>query len=156
MARIELRTFIRAPRERVWGIITDLSGQHRWMEDVHRLEVVSEVRTGVGTLIDVTSKLFGLPVLHDVMEIVTWDEPRELEVVHGGGFTGSGRFSLEEALAGTIFIWEEVFNPPLGPLGELAATIVVAPHLRRVWARSMDNVRRLAEAGYPRQPKAFP
>jgi hypothetical protein len=147
MARIELRTFIRAPEDHVWQVITDLSGQVRWMEDIHKLEIASEVKSGVGTVMNVTTKLFGLPVVRDVMEVVTWERPRKLEVIHKGQLTGSGAFRLQPAPGGTIFLWEEQFDPPLGPLGELAVSAFIAPHLRRVWGRSMDNVRRLAEAG---------
>ena len=147
MARVEVRAFIRASPERVWLIISDLSGQQRWMVDVRRLAVVSETRSGVGTVIDLTSELFGLPLLHDVMEIVTWEPPRELGVVHKGRFTGSGAYRLEPVAGGTVFIWWEEFRPPLGPLGELAHVLIVQRHLERVFGRSLDNVRRLAEAG---------
>jgi hypothetical protein len=70
-------------------------------------------------------------------------------VVHKGAFTGWGAFRLEPHSSGTLFVWEEEFDPPLGRLGELLARLIVAPHLRRVWGRSMDNVRRLAEAATP-------
>ena len=146
MAKIEIRAFIRASPERVWEVISDLSGQERWMEDVRNLEIVSDVKSGVGTIVKLTSELFGLPLLHDVMTIVRWEPARELSVVHGGQFTGTASFRLEPAMGGTIFVWLEEFEPPLGPLGELGVRLFVGPHLRRVWGRSMDNVRRLAEA----------
>jgi hypothetical protein len=149
MARIELRAFIRAPAARIWSIITDLGGQTRWMEDISRLEIVSDVKSGVGTVMDATTALFGRPMLHDVMEIVASDEPVKLEIVHKGQFSGRGLWLLEPAPGGTSFYWLEEFAPPLGPLGELAAKLVVGPHLRRVWGRSMENVRLLAESPTP-------
>lgn len=115
------------------------------MEDVHSLEIVSDTKSGIGTVIKVRSKLFGLPVLKDLMEVVVWEQPHRIEVVHNGQFTGEAFFRLQPAPGGTIFIWREEFDPPLGPLGELGAALVVSPHLRRVWAKSMDNVRELAE-----------
>lgn len=146
MATIELRTYIRAPAEDVWAVISDLSGQSRWMEDVASLDIVSETKSGIGTVIEVRSRLFGVPVLRDRMEVTAWEAPRRIDVVHKGQFTGEAYFLLEPAPGGTIFTWYESFRPPLGPLGELAAALVVNPHLRRVWGRSMDNVRDLAEA----------
>ena len=146
MAALDLRAFIRARPERVWDVISDLSGQRRWMVDLRRLDIVSETKSGVGTVIDLTSELFGLPLVHDVMEIVTWEPPRELAIVHRGRFTGTACFRLEPWAGGTIFRWLEQYRPPLGPLGELAHSLVVGPHLRRVFSRSMDNVRQLAEA----------
>jgi hypothetical protein len=145
MARLKLRTFIRATPERVWQVISDLSGQARWMVDVRDLKITSKTTSGAGAVIELTSELFGLPVIRDVLEIVTWDAPRELAVVHRGQFTGTAAFRLEPLAGGTLFMWVEEFQSPLGPLGELGFTLVVGPHLRRVFGRSMDNVRRLAE-----------
>jgi uncharacterized protein YndB with AHSA1/START domain len=147
VARLDLRLFIRATPERVWEVISDLSGQERWMVDVRELEITSDVKSGAGAVIKLTSELFGLPVVHDVMEIVTWDPPRELGVVHRGQFSGTAAFLLEPVRGGTVFTWWEDFDPPLGTLGELGFAFLVGPHLRRVFGRSMDNVRRLAEAG---------
>jgi uncharacterized protein YndB with AHSA1/START domain len=141
VARLDIRTFIRAQPEAVWRVISDLSGQSRWMVDVRRLEIVSEVKSGVGTVMDVTSELFGLPVLHDLMEIVRWEEPREIGVVHRGQFTGTAEFRLEAVPGGTVFVWIEDFNPPAGVLGEIGFRLVVESHLRKVWGRSMENVR---------------
>lgn len=147
MQRIELRRYIHAPRDRVWEIITDLTGQRRWMEDLHSLKVVSQVQEGPGAVIHVRSKLFRLPVLRDVMEVTAWDAPHRLDIVHRGQFTGSGSFLLLPGKDdGTVFIWEEIFDPPFGSLGDFIADRVVSPHLRRVWGRSMDNVKRLVEA----------
>jgi hypothetical protein len=146
MVNLTLRMFIRATPQRVWDVISDLSGQSRWMVDVRRLDIVSETKSGVGTTVDLKTELFGLPVLHDVMDIVTWDPPRELGVVHRGAFTGTASFLLEPVPGGTVFVWVEAFKPPLGPLGELGYILFVRSYLRKVWTKSMDNVRRLVEA----------
>jgi hypothetical protein len=80
-----------------------------------------------------------------VMEIVRWEEPKEIGVVHRGQFTGTAEFRLEAVPGGTIFVWVEDFKPPAGLLGEVGFRLVVGPHLRRVFGRSMENVRALAE-----------
>ena len=105
------------------------------MVDVRRLNIISDSKSGPGTVLEVQSELFGLPLLHDVMEIVAWEEPRAIGVVHRGQFSGTASFVLEPAPGGTIFIWQEDFKPPLGPLGELAYGLVVEPHLRQVFGR---------------------
>jgi uncharacterized protein YndB with AHSA1/START domain len=145
MAKLELRMFIRATPQRVWDIVSDLDGQARWMVDVRSLDVVSETKTGVGTTLDLRTELFGMPVLHDVMDIVTWEAPREIGIVHRGMFTGTASFLLEPVPGGTVFVWVEEFKPPLGPLGELGYVLLVRSHLRKVWTKSMENVRELAE-----------
>jgi uncharacterized protein YndB with AHSA1/START domain len=149
VARIDVRTFIRATPERVWEVISDLSGQARWMVDVRQLKITSQTKSGVGTVIDLKTELFGLPILHDVIEIVTWEPARELGIVHRGQFSGTASFQLQPFRDGTIFTWLEEYKPPLGPVGELAHELLIRPHMQRVFGRSMDNVRRLAEQPGP-------
>lgn len=146
MAHLEVRVFIAAPPEVVWEILADLEHQAAWMVDVRKLKVVTEEKRGVGAIMHVTSELFRLPIVKDVMAITAWEPPRRMDVEHRGQFKGTGQFLLEPAHNGTTFIWIEDFAPPLGRLGELVFALVVRPHLRRVFARSLANVRRLAEA----------
>lgn len=146
MARLELRLFIRATPEQVWEVISDLEDQKRWMVDLHSLEVTSKQRSGYGTEVDVTSELFGLPLVKDKMIISAWEPPHRFDVQHVGAFSGIGSFMLEAVAGGTVFVWVEEFKPPIGKLGELGFALIVGPHLRRVFRRSMDNVKRLSEA----------
>ncbi|HWC28979.1 MAG TPA: SRPBCC family protein [Dehalococcoidia bacterium] len=147
MAHLEVSVFIRAEPQRVWDVIADLPGQASWMVDVRRLEIVGEQRGGAGTMIGVTSTLFGLPLVHDEMLITTWVPPERYDVEHRGQFTGTGAFVLEPAPGGTVFRWIEDFKPPLGILGEIGFKLVVGPHMRSVFGRSLANLRRLAEQG---------
>ena len=157
MARLEIRRLIPAPPAAVWDVIADLERQAAWMVDVRRLEVVRRSgvvlaapgaadagQYGVGATLRVTSTLFGLPVVRDVMVVTAWEPPRRLAVEHRGQFHGAGEFRLDPAGGGTTFTWAEDFRPPLGPLGEVAFALVVRPHLRRVFSRSLANVARLA------------
>jgi uncharacterized protein YndB with AHSA1/START domain len=147
MAHLDVRVFIRATPERVWEVIADIPGQADWMVDVRRLEVTSKQHSGAGTVVKVTSELFGLPLVHDTMRITAWQPPHRFDVEHSSGVTGTGAFIIEAAPGGCIFTWVEDFKPPLGPLGELGFTLVVGPHMKRVFGRSLDNLRRLAEEG---------
>jgi len=148
MAHLDLRRFVAAPPERVWEILADLEHQGAWMVDLRSLVIVSEQKRGEGAVMHVTSDLFGLPIVKDVMAITAWEPPYRMDVEHRGQFHGTGQFLLERVENGTIFTWVEDFRPPLGALGEFSFAIVVRPHLRRVFARSMDNVRRLAEEAH--------
>jgi hypothetical protein len=144
VAHLEIQKFIEAPVQAVWDVLADLEHQAAWMVDVRRLDVVTERKSGQGTVLHVTSELFGLPVVKDVMGITAWQPPTRMDVEHRGQFHGTGQFLLEAVDNGTIFTWIEDFDPPLGTLGELAFTLVLRPHLMRVFARSMENVARLA------------
>jgi hypothetical protein len=146
VAHLEVSSFIRATPERVWEVIADIPAQAAWMDDVRSIDIVGEQQTGSGTVLYVRSELFGLPVVHDTMRITSWQPPVRYDVEHGGQFTGTGAFILEPAPGGTVFRWLEDFKPPLGPLGELGFKLFVGPYMRRVFARSLENLRRIAEA----------
>ena len=146
MAHLDIRKYIAASPEAVWAVLADLEHQGAWMVDVRKLDIVTEQKQGVGAVMHVTSELFGQPIVKDVMAITAWEPPHRMDVEHRGQFHGSGQFLLEGVDNGTIFTWIEDFAPPLGPLGELVFALVIRPHLLRVFARSMTNVARLAEA----------
>jgi hypothetical protein len=145
MATLNLWTHIQAPPERVWDVISDLRGQKRWMVDLRSLSFTGIEREGEGAIVDVTSELFGLPLVKDRMRISRWEPPTRFDVEHIGAFTGIGEFILKPVAGGTLFTWREVFKPPLGILGELGFALLVGPHLRSVFRRSMANVKRLSE-----------
>lgn len=138
-------------------MLEDFEHQAEWMVDIRELEVVSDQKRGVGTVIEATSALFGLPVVKDLIEVTAWEPGRRMDVrreTPTAGFgkialRGTGSFALKSVEGGTMFIWTEDFRPPLGPLGELGFRLVVGPHMRRVLGRSIANVRRLAVAREP-------
>lgn len=143
MAHLALTCFIAAPPEQVWDVLADLDGHAAWMADVRSLRVVSERTRGVGAVVEVQSELFGAPVVRDVMVVTRWEPPTRLSVAHRGAFHGTGDFLLDAADNGTIFTWVEDFAPPLGPLGEAAFSLLVRPHLERVFRRSLENLGRI-------------
>lgn len=146
MAHLDIRTYIAAPPEAVWAVLADLERQTDWMVDLRSLDIVSEQTQGAGAVMNVTSELFGMPIVKDVMEITAWQPPHRMDVLHRGQFSGTGQFLVEPIDNGVIFTWIEDFEPPLGPLGEAGFALFVRPHLMRVFSRSMANVKRLAEA----------
>jgi hypothetical protein len=146
VARLVVEKRIRATPDQVWAIIEDVESHGDWMVDVRKLEFKTVQRRGAGTVVMVHSELFGLPLLHDTMVITGWEPGKRLDVRHAGQFTGTGAFELESVPEGTLFRWVEEFRPPFGQLGELAFRYVVKPHLTRVFGRSLENLRRLAES----------
>ena len=148
MAHLEVKRFMEVPPGDVWRVLADLEHQGRWMVDVRTIEVVTAQNVGAGTVLRVTSELFGLPVVRDVMEVTAWQRPSRMEVVHRGQFSGTGSFVLEPIAGGTLFTWTEDFRSPLRFVGEAAFSLFVRPHLRRVFARSVANLGLLAEAAH--------
>ena len=144
--RLEVAVDVAAPQHLVWQVLTDWERQPEWMLDAKEVHVLTPERTGEGVTLRCPTNLLGLTV-QDVMRITGWREPSYLEVTHLGRIiTGSGAFELEPLDAATTRItwWEEI-DPPLGAFGEWGASTFVLPVIRRIFTRSLGNLRSLAE-----------
>ena len=145
--RLEVEREMAAPRQVVWEVLTRWEEQPRWMLDAKAVEVLTPARSGVGVTVRCPTNLLGITV-EDVMRVTRYDAPVALEVTHlGRVITGDGGFELEEvdAVSTRVQWWEEV-DPPLGALGELGASRVVLPVLRRIFGHSLARLAALAEA----------
>lgn len=141
MAHLESRMFIAAGPRAVWAVLADLDRQGAWMVDVRSLEVTAPPH-GRGSVLRVTSTLFGLPLVHDVMEVTAWEPPRRIRVCHRGQVRGVGEFLITPCAGGVMITWSEDVAAPFGRLGEALFALVVRPHLLRVFARSLSNLGR--------------
>lgn len=145
--QLRVERHVAAPRAVVWRVLTDWERQPEWMLDARSVEVRSPHRAGEGVTIRCPTNLLGV-IVDDVMRVTTWREREELAVVHlGRVITGTGAFLLFDAPdGGTLLEWWEQVDPPLGAVGEFGATTLLRPLLRRVFARSLARLARLAEA----------
>jgi uncharacterized protein YndB with AHSA1/START domain len=141
--RIRVSTTLPASPSAVWASVSNLASHVDWMADAESLRITSARRTGVGTTMEVATKV-GPFRLTDVLEVTEWRPRRSMGVRHAGIVGGTGRFTLRRSRlrpGRTRFTWEEdlVFPAWLGgPLGALVA----APILRAVWR---GNLRRLRD-----------
>ena len=143
--RLEVVRHARVGPEAVWQVLTTWERQPEWMLDAKAVEVLTPLREGVGVTIRCPTNLLGVTV-QDVMRVTAWDPPRRLAVEHlGSVITGVGAFELEPGAGRHACTWWEEVEPPLGRLGAWGAETVVLPVLRRVFARSLRNLTRLAE-----------
>lgn len=150
--RLEVSVEAAAPPQTVWDVLTHWERQSEWMLDAKSVEVLTPEREGVGVTIRCPTNLLGVTV-EDVMRVTAWSEPTLLEVTHlGKVITGSGAFELVPLGADRTRIdwWEEV-DPPLGAVGELGATLLVLPILRRIFTRSLRGLATLAAVEHARR-----
>lgn len=146
-APILVTMVVRSPIDRVWEILTDIEGQPRWMDDMKAVRILTPPPIGVGTRAEGDIRIFGIGVL-DPITITAFDRPSRFAVRHEGAFTGEGIIELEshEDDGGgptTTARWSETIVPPLFPhLGAL----VLAPILRSIFDRDLENLRELIEA----------
>jgi uncharacterized protein YndB with AHSA1/START domain len=140
---IRVSTTIEASPEAVWSAVEDVGTHTRWMEDAVAIRFMTAQTSGVGTEFECDTRVGPLRTV-DRMTITAWEPPRVLGVRHVGMVTGSGRFLVEPAGAGTRFTWEEELRLP-GWMGGRAGGVVAAPLLRAVWRRSLRNLKSLVE-----------
>lgn len=132
-----MRRHVFAPPDVVWDVLTDWERQATWMQDARSVRVVGAQREGRGVRIVCPTDLLGV-VVEDRMVVTEWQPPERLGVRHVGRvITGDAVFMLEPTDVGTLVIWEEDVDPPLGPLGEVGARLVVRPFVRRVFERGL-------------------
>src|SRR5580765_7747786 len=61
-----------------WSVLVDWERQADWMLDADRVEVVSDLREGVGVRLAVRTRLLGVPTFTEPMEVTVWEPPRRL------------------------------------------------------------------------------
>ena len=126
--------------DEAWRILVDWKRQADWMLDADRVEVVSETRVGVGVRLAVKTRLFGVPVFTEPMEVTGWDPPRRLEIRHGSLVSGTGVWMLVPVAGGTRFHWSEDVRLHVPLVGELAARLY-RPLARTLMGRAQRSLR---------------
>lgn len=143
--RVEVSRYVFAPPHVVWAVLTDWERQADWMVDARSVTVTSEHREGTGVTVRCPTNVLGVTV-DDEMRVTEWVDGERLTVEHLGALiTGSGTFELEPTSVGTRIVWSEQIDPPLGPVGELGARLVVKPYVERLFSRSVGNLKQLCE-----------
>ncbi len=114
---------IKAPIEKVWQALAQWESQGDWML-LTKVEVVSEIREGVGTSIAAFTGIGKLGLM-DHMQVTTWKPPHICDVIHTGRIIkGTGRFELKQIDAFTTrFDWSEEILAPR------AIFLLIAPGL---------------------------
>jgi hypothetical protein len=123
-----------------WSVLTDWERQADWMLDADAVEVTSEPREGVGVTVDVRTRLFQVPAFTDTIEVVAWEPPTELVIVHGPPIRGRGTWALADHDGVTTFTWTEEVELATSALGRIV-TACYAPVLGVLMRRSLRGLR---------------
>jgi carbon monoxide dehydrogenase subunit G len=142
--RIEAFGVFDASPERTWAVLSDWERQASWMPDVAWIRARG-TEWGEGAVLDVRTKVFGIPALTDEVAVTAWQPPHRLAVEHRGVVKGTGEWRLEPFGSGTRFVWVERLRLPFGPFGELALRCY-GPIQRAMLRRSVRNLKSLCEA----------
>jgi hypothetical protein len=126
--------------EEAWAVLVDWERQADWMRDADRIDVVSPHREGVGVTIDVRTRVYGVPLFTERLEVLRWEPPDRLEIAHRTFIRGTGTWALDPADGGTRFTWTEDISLPVPVVGELALR-VYRPFMRLLMGKAMDDLR---------------
>jgi uncharacterized membrane protein len=136
---------VAAPRAAVWAFVTDPVRTLHFMADLTRWEIASDHDRGLGaryrTLMRVRSAEIG-----GLVEVVEFDEPRDLAWTSVTGIDQRGRCRLRERGAHRTHVELRLsFGAPGGGIAGWLAEHVAAPTVRESLRRSLRELKRQAE-----------
>lgn len=143
--RVERRCVIRAGRDSVWKIVSDPDCYPLFMANLERWETANDQPAGVGARYTVHWKIGSVPV-GGLIEVVEFDERRDLAWVGITGVTLRGRIRLRDAAAGhTKVTFRLSYQAPGGLLGYLADRIAVR-QVGRTLSDTLKSLQQRAES----------
>lgn len=144
MVRVEV--LIEGPLEAVWADVADLGSHVEWMGDAESIEFETAQRHGAGVRMVVATRVGPLRT-NDVIEVVSWDPPRRMGVVHWGLVSGEGSFELTPMAGGTRFTWKERLSFPWW-LGGPLAVFFTQPILAAIWRGNLVRLKQRIELAH--------
>lgn len=143
--RVQRQLVVDADRHAIWSLISDPKRYPDFMPNLERWETVTEGPAAVGSRYTVHWKIGAAPV-GGVIELVEFDEARDLAWISITGVSLRGRFRLRDAGPGrTKVTFRLAYQSPGGLLGLLADRIA-SRQVGGTLSASLENVRELVEA----------
>lgn len=128
----------------VWKHISDPGCYPEFMASLERWETVTDGPVGVGSRYTVHWKVGSVPI-GGVIEVVEFDEPRDLAWIGITGVTLRGRFRMRDAGDGrTKVTFRLAYEAPGGVLG-LIADYVASRQVGRIMDRTVKQLKALVE-----------
>ncbi|BBX19579.1 cyclase [Mycolicibacterium duvalii] len=144
--RLSRSVVVDADRNAVWKHVSDPGCYPEFMASLERWEIVTEDVVGVGSRYTVHWKVGSVPI-GGVVEVVEFDDGRDLAWVGLTGVTLRGRFRLRDADGGkTKVTFRLAYEAPGGLLG-LIADRVAARQVSHLMKQTLERLKRLVEGG---------
>ncbi|MGE2729545.1 SRPBCC family protein [Mycolicibacterium vaccae] len=142
--RLQRSVVIDADQHAVWKHVSDPGCYPEFMASLERWEIVTEDPVGIGSRYTVHWKVGSVPI-GGVVEVVEFDDARDLAWVGITGVTLRGRFRLRPLDDGrTKVTFRLSYEAPGGLLG-LIADRVAARQVGRIMNQTLDRLRKLVE-----------
>ncbi len=137
--RVQRVRVINAERNAVWKVVRDPDRYPSFMPSLARWETITDGAMDVGARFTVHWKIGSVPV-GGVVEVVEFDEPRDLAWTSITGITLRGRFRLRDAGDGhTKVTFRLSYQAPGGILG-LIADRVATRQVGRTLAETLKSL----------------
>jgi carbon monoxide dehydrogenase subunit G len=136
--KVSASVHVDAAPDEVWRRLGAWEEQARWMRDVDDVTVYSKTREGVGTAIAVKTRVLGIPLFTDRLEVTAWEPRLRIVMAHHGLVRGIGEWRLQPEAGGTRFTWIEDVALGVPVLGAVAL-FLYRPLLWRVMRRSLAS-----------------
>ncbi len=144
--RLERQIVVEAPCEEVWALVGDPSNWPRLMHGITRFEEKNGQEPGVRARYSMRMRV-GSADVGGLIELVEYDEPRDLAWTSITGIDQRGRWRLREAPGGgTVVTLRLSYDAPGGVLATIADRLS-APMVARNLEKSLENLRRELEGG---------
>lgn len=142
--RLQRGIVIDADRDAVWKHVSDPDCYPEFMANLERWETVTEGDAGIGSRYTAHWKIGSVPV-GGVIEVVEFDDRRDLAWIGITGITMRGRFRLRDCGDGKTKVnFRLAYEAPGGLLG-LIADRVAARQVGRTMNQTLDNLRVMSE-----------
>jgi uncharacterized membrane protein len=143
--RVERRCVVNADRDTVWKTVSDPDCYPSFMTNLERWEPANDKPAGVGARYRVHWKIGSVPV-GGLIEVVEFDEGRDLAWVGITGVTLRGRMRLRDAAEGkTNVTFRLSYQAPGGLLGYIADRVAVR-QVGRTLASTLKCLKGLIES----------
>jgi uncharacterized membrane protein len=143
--RVQRQCVIDADRDAVWKFVSNPACYPEFMASLERWETISEDPAAIGSRYTVHWKIGSVPI-GGVVEVVEFDEARDLAWIGITGVSQRGRFRLRDAGNGKMKVTFRLSYESAGNILGLIADRVAARQVGRNMTATLKNLRKLAEA----------
>ncbi len=143
--RVERQCVVKADRDAVWKVVSDPDCYPSFMTNLERWESSNDLDRGMRARYTVHWKIGSVPV-GGVIEVVEFDEGRDIAWVGITGISLRGRFRLRDCGEGkTKVTYRLSYQAPGGILGYIADRVAVR-QVGRTLAADLKCLKRLVES----------
>ena len=144
MSRTEIRRTIAAPADKVFAVVADVEQFSRAVENIERVEFVSDTRTGLGTRFRETRLMRGREATVE-LEITEFAPPERVRLLsEAGGVRWDTVFTVARAQGGNARLTMVMEATPLTLPARLMVPLMKGM-VRKAIAADMDAVRAYCE-----------